>query len=392
MSGFHGVSPRGEDEGVCRDPQAERGGPGAPTAEVVLGQLAGERIDGDVPTLSVLGFLLDALARGDDVVPAEPEIEEGEVDPVLPQAEQLAAAASGGERVPAEEPELLVLGEGEVEQGGGLLGRGRVRFVVPGAGHRGRLGGVLVDPLVSLGQREGGGHDAQDLQPRGLRQGPAAVRHAPVVAHVRPGGAVVLQRAAPLVAVVRPVRVVFDPRQAGADPRAAHEVGVERVEGIGTDRARLDAAEDRADDPPDVVLVVDPGLGRKRGHLEVGVEDLVEQDVAFRGPVALGLLQQFAELDRGGRLIGAGPPEADLLPRDRVGARVDAHAVGAAPQLLYVTLRGGCHPVTVARRGPLVPRHVPHKTFCPAPRTAKAPTSSQVRAIFAAEPRYGIEP
>jgi hypothetical protein len=50
-------------------------------------------------------------------------------------------------------PRILALGDAVAGNAGSLLRRGRVRFVVPGAGHGGRLGGVLVDPLVPLGVR-----------------------------------------------------------------------------------------------------------------------------------------------------------------------------------------------------------------------------------------------
>jgi hypothetical protein len=63
-----------------------------------------------VPALAALGRLLDLLAALDDVVLPEPEVEGLEVDPFLAQPEQLGAAAAGGERRSAEQPELLVLG------------------------------------------------------------------------------------------------------------------------------------------------------------------------------------------------------------------------------------------------------------------------------------------
>jgi hypothetical protein len=77
-------------------------------------------------------------------------------------------------------------------------------------------------------------------------------------------------------------------RQTTAQPRAPLEGGVQGVEGVGTDFAGLDLAEDR----PDVTLVTDPGGRGELGHLEVDVEDPAEEGVAFGRLVPLGLPQQ----------------------------------------------------------------------------------------------------
>jgi hypothetical protein len=64
------------------------------------------------------------------------------------------------------------------------------------------------------------------------------------------------------------------------------------VQGVGADLAGLDVAQGRADDPPDVALVRDPGRGGELGHLKVDVEDPAEEGVAFWGYVPLGLFSR----------------------------------------------------------------------------------------------------
>jgi hypothetical protein len=87
-------------------------------AEPVGEQLARQRVEGYPSPVAVLGRLLDVLPLLDQVVVGEPESLPGEGEPVLAKPGHLAAAAASGERQPQVKPELLVLGEGEVEQPG----------------------------------------------------------------------------------------------------------------------------------------------------------------------------------------------------------------------------------------------------------------------------------
>src|SRR2546430_16631924 len=65
------------------------------------------------------------------------------------------------------------------------------------------------------------------------------------VAHVRAGGAVVTQRAAPPVTCMLAVRVVLGPREPLAQSRARLQSRVERVERVGAELADLYLAKDR---------------------------------------------------------------------------------------------------------------------------------------------------
>ena len=76
-----------------------------------------------------------------------------------------------------------------------------------------------------------------DPQDRGWLHRPAHVRWAPGVAHMGPGGAVVTQRAASLVARVLTVGIALGPRQPSAQPGALLQRGIQRVKRVGAELA-----------------------------------------------------------------------------------------------------------------------------------------------------------
>jgi hypothetical protein len=182
---------RGERERVFRDLDAEGLGLGAASLESFAEQLAGQQVEGQDAALAVFGCLLDPASLLDDVVGGDPDLLSSEVEPVLPQRADFAAAGSGRDRDPQVQAELLVLGPDEIEQPGGQLGGGRVRLALTGMRRPGVLRDVALGPLVADGQVQRRGDDRVDPQDRRGLHRPARVRPAPGVANVQPGGPVV---------------------------------------------------------------------------------------------------------------------------------------------------------------------------------------------------------
>jgi hypothetical protein len=183
----------------------------------------------------------------------------------------------------------------------------------------------------------------------------------PLVALVRASGAVVFQRTATAVAVVRAIVIMLGLAQPAAEPRAALESDVERVEAVRADLAGLGLTEHRPDDPADVALVGHPGGLGELGHLEVAVQDPAERGVPLRGLVALGLPEEPAERLGSRRLVGACLAQDPRLAGDRVGPGVHLDAQRPAGKLLYVTLSCLHHGGNVGPRRPLVPRLIPQE-------------------------------
>jgi hypothetical protein len=71
--------------------------------------------------------------------------------------------------------------------------------------------------------------------------------------------AVVAERAATLIAGVLARGVVLGLRQPTAQPRAALQVGVERVQAVRAKVAKPDITQDRPDDPADIALMRQAG-------------------------------------------------------------------------------------------------------------------------------------
>ncbi len=249
---------RGESERVVRHLHAEGLGPGAAALEPLAEQLAGQQAEGQDAALSVLGRLLDPLALLDQVVAGEPDLLAGEVEPVLAQGAYLAAPGPGRERGPQVQPKFLVLRPDQVKQPPGLVRARRVRLAFARMRRAGVLRHVSVRPVVADGQVQSRGDDRVDPQDRGWLHRPACVRAAAAVTCVRPGGAVVTQRAAPRVAGMLLVRVVLGLREPPAKARAPLQSRVERVEGVegvGAELADLHLAQYRPDGAADVALV-----------------------------------------------------------------------------------------------------------------------------------------
>ena len=91
------------------------------------------------------------LALLDQVVAGQADLLALEVEPVLAQGADLAAARPGGERGPQVQAELLVLGPDEIEQPRGLVRTGRVRLALARVRRAGVLGDVAVRPVVADG-------------------------------------------------------------------------------------------------------------------------------------------------------------------------------------------------------------------------------------------------
>ena len=154
-------------------------------------------------------------------------------------------------------------------------------------------------------------------------------------------------------------------------------MGVERVKRVGADLACPDPTQDGPDDPVDVAAVGREGGFSEIGDLEVLVEDLVEEDVAGGGLVAVGLLDQTGERRRRVGLIRACLLEDPFLAGYRVFADVDPH------------------PVAAARCGPCWSWPWRHDN----PERASQSTDQSTRRFARVrktgshlEPRYGIEP
>jgi hypothetical protein len=162
--------------------------------------------------------------------------------------------------------------------------------------------------------------------------------------------------AAALVSLVVDVGPVLDVRAAAAAGAARAELGVERVHRLAVDAA------DREGGRALRGCVGGSGAHSRCGcvldlqHVEVAVEELVDRGVRPGAPLLVHLGQQ-AGTDLLGLLGGLRPGWHDLgevvrLLRDRVEARVDAHAVRPARQGLDLSpdalpgLRRGGHGAT----------------------------------------------
>ncbi|MEU7814332.1 hypothetical protein [Pseudonocardia sp. NPDC049154] len=146
------------------------------------------------------------------------------------------------------------------------------------------------------------------------------------LAHVRP---------ATLVALVRLGRAMVDlPALRPAVDAAAPELGVERVEHVGVDRAGLESADEGADVILEVSRVHEVRARADVDHLEVAVEQLVDRRRRSRVPALVDLVEHprarglsLSVRTRSGR---NDLDEVVPTPADGVDASVDAHAVGAA--------------------------------------------------------------
>jgi hypothetical protein len=110
-----------ERERVLRYLDAEGARLSAAAPEMLLEQLAGQQVQRQDAALPVLRCLLDVLALLDQVVAGQADLLALEVEPVLPQRADLAAARPGGERGPQVQAELLILGPDQIEQPRRLL-------------------------------------------------------------------------------------------------------------------------------------------------------------------------------------------------------------------------------------------------------------------------------
>lgn len=147
----------------------------------------------------------------------------------------------------------------------------------------------------------------------------------------------IVQRPAARVAGVLAVGVVLGFRQPRAYPRAALEVRVEGIEGVGADLPDLGVAQNGPDDAPDVALVSGQGGFSEVGDLEVLVEDQAEGGIPDRCLLALGLGEQPAEGGGGRSFVRAGLFEPPRLAGYRVCAGVDVYPERSAGQVLNVT-------------------------------------------------------
>jgi hypothetical protein len=105
--------------------------------------------------------------------------------------------------------------------------------------------------------------------------------------------------AAPIAEVIAArltVGVVFDLRQAAAQPGASPQMAIQRVEGVRLKTADFRVAEHRPDDALDVAFMIHPGGRRQVRDIQVPVEQEANCGGVVRGPLGLGGPEQPRKL------------------------------------------------------------------------------------------------